>query len=70
MAPPKGRKEKFDRIINAWETLAPAKSFSGMTLAQFKAELQPSYDTRSQLSALKEQVNAKEAERDTADEKS
>jgi hypothetical protein len=66
----KTNKEKLDRIINAWQTLSPTKSFAGMTLAQFKAAIKPSYDTREELLALDEQSNAKMAERDAADEES
>jgi len=70
MATPKSNKEKLDRIINAWQTLASTKTFAGMTLAQFKAVVKPSYDTREDLLALDEQSNAKQAERDSADETS
>jgi hypothetical protein len=38
-----------------------------MTLAQFKAALQPSMDARQTLANLKEQTDAAEVTRDTAD---
>ena len=47
---------KLQQVIDAWTALRPAKSFGGMTLEQFKAKLQPSLDTRDQLSALKTQT--------------
>ncbi|HEV7842947.1 MAG TPA: hypothetical protein VGO69_04580 [Pyrinomonadaceae bacterium] len=67
---PKKNREKLDSIVNTWQTLAPSKSFAGMTLAQFKSAIQPSYDTREQIRALEEQLNAKHAERDKVDEAS
>jgi hypothetical protein len=70
MASSKEKKEKLDRIINAWQTLSPTKSFAGMTLAQFKTAVQPSYAARDDLRALEEQTNAKIAERDTVDDES
>ena len=36
MPSPKEIEEKYERMINAWRTLAPDKSFGGMTLAQFE----------------------------------
>ena len=38
---------KTTKIINAWTTLAPNATFSGMTLAQYKAKVQPTFDTRT-----------------------
>ena len=52
---PKDNLEKIKRILNAWETLAPAKSFGGMTLAQFKATVQPSLDARDLIDDLEAQ---------------
>jgi hypothetical protein len=70
MSTPKDNKDKLDRIINAWQTLTPTKKFAGMSLDEFKAAVKPSYDTREELRSLKEQVNAKQAERDHVDEES
>ncbi len=67
---PKEVKERLDRIINGWETLAPTKTFGGLTLAQFKTAVQPSYTVRQEILALEEQLNAKLAERDNVDEDS
>jgi hypothetical protein len=49
---------------------APDKTFGGMTLAQFKAKVKPSFDTREELRALESQTQAKQIERDNADEES
>jgi hypothetical protein len=67
---PKEVKERLDRIINGWETLAPTKSFGGLTVTQFKAAVQPSYTVRQEILALDEQLNAKQAQRDSVDEDS
>ena len=60
-------KEKLDRVISAWEMLAPLKPFGGFTLAQFKAAVQPSYDTRIAEHELEVQLAATRAERDNSD---
>ncbi|MDT7689132.1 MAG: hypothetical protein QOJ70_2184 [Acidobacteriota bacterium] len=70
MSQPKSTLEKLNSIINGWETLAPDKSFGGMTLAQFKAAVKPSFDTREELRALESQVQSKQIERDNADDES
>ena len=54
-------------IINAWTTLAPAASFGGMTLAQYKAKVQPSFDARTTIDGLNAQLTAAMDKRDDAD---
>ena len=46
---PKDNEEKLDRILNAWKTLASDKSFGGMTVDQFEADIAPSKTVRTQL---------------------
>ena len=70
MAQPKETLEKLQRIINSWETLAPEKSFGGMTLTQFKAASKRSIDTREELRVLESQKQSKQIERDDADTES
>ena len=70
MSQPKSTLEKIMRVINGWETLAPDKTFGGMTLAQAKAAVKSSFDTRDELRALENQVQSKQVERDDADEES
>ncbi|HMF57492.1 MAG TPA: hypothetical protein VK619_14210 [Pyrinomonadaceae bacterium] len=65
---PKVIQEKIERMLNAWETLAPDKSFAGMTLAQFKAVAAPSQAARQSIADLEDQMTQKMAERDSADE--
>lgn len=70
MSQPKSSLEKINRVIGGWETLAPDKSFGGMTLTQLKAAVKPSFDARDQLRALENQVQSKQVERDNADTES
>ena len=70
MSNPKNAQSKLDRLISAWETLAPEKSFGGMTLKEFKAAVKSSYDTRAELQVLENQVQSKQVERETADTES
>ena len=56
MPRPKDIAEKIDKIINAWETLAPTKSFGGMTLTQFKEAVFPSKETRGLIETLETQL--------------
>jgi hypothetical protein len=41
MSSPKDKEVKMQQMLNAWQTLAAAKSFGGMTLAQFQAIATP-----------------------------
>lgn len=41
------------RVIEAWQDLAPDKSFAEMTLEAFKERVKPSLDTRGTLMAVK-----------------
>ena len=65
---PKATEDKLERMLNGWETLAPTKSFGGMTLAQFQAAIQPSLDARQQIEDLDDQRLQAIATRDTADD--
>lgn len=65
---PKENELKMERMLNAWETLAPAKSFGGMTLAQFQAAAQPAQAARQQIEDLEDQLTQALATRDAADE--
>ena len=70
MPQPKSTLEKLNRILSGWETLAPDKSFGGMTLEQFRAGIKPSFDAREELRVLESQVQSKLIERDDSDEQS
>lgn len=65
---PKSNEEKMDKMVNGWETLAPDKTFGGMTLAQFKAIVAPSKAARARIASLEDQVTEAKADREQADE--
>lgn len=68
MSRPKGIEERLERFINSWRTLAPDKSFAGMTLAQFEAACTPSTEARAQINELQDRISQAIAKRDAADE--
>ena len=70
MPSPKTIKEKLDRIVAAWQMLAASKSFGGYTLAQFKAAIQSSYDTRTAEHEYEVQLKAVRTDRANADKAS
>ena len=53
---PKRTAQKLQSVIDAWTTLRPTKSFSGMTLEQFKTKVHPSLALRDQLVTLRTQA--------------
>ena len=67
---PKTTIEKIERTTNAWRTLAPEKSFGGMTLAQFETAVAPSRDSRRRIDDLNDQLIGAMADRDAADDAS
>lgn len=67
---PKRVAEKLQKVLNAWETLRPAKQFAGMTLEQFKAKVQPSLATRDQLTNLRTQATDSLVQRHQSDDAS
>ncbi|HYX41101.1 MAG TPA: Smr/MutS family protein [Pyrinomonadaceae bacterium] len=67
MSRPKDIEEKLERVLNAWRTLAPDKSFGGMTLAQCEAACAPSSTTRARIAELEDRLRQAQAERDAAD---
>jgi len=48
----------------------PGKSFAGLTLDQYKARVQPSFDLRSQIVAAQDQLMSLQTLRDEADKAS
>lgn len=65
---PKAIEDKLESMLNGWETISPAKSFGGMTLAQFQAAIQPSLAARQQIDDLEDQRLQAIASRDAADD--
>jgi hypothetical protein len=68
MAGPKEIEDRIKRTTSGWESLAPTKSFFGMTLDQFKTAVQPSRDARERIKDLENQLTQAINERDAADE--
>jgi hypothetical protein len=68
MSRPKDIEDRLERMLNAWRTLAPEKSFGGMTLAQAEAAIAPSFDARRHIVDLENQVAGAKANRDQSDE--
>lgn len=60
--------EKIHRMLEAWRTLTPDKTFGGMTLAQFEAAAAPSLSTRRRIAELEDQLTQEMAARDHADD--
>ena len=65
---PKETEQKMQRMLNAWETLAPEKSFGGMTRAQFHAAALPAQAARQRLDDLEDQLKQALTDREQADE--
>ena len=64
---PKGNEQKMQKMLNAWETLAAAKSFGGMTLEQFRAAAAPAQAARQRIAELEGQMTQAINDRDAAD---
>src|SRR2546423_4567747 len=67
-ASPKSNETKMERILSAWRTLAPDKSFGGMTLAQFETACAPSRNSRKRIAELEDQLTQEITNREQADE--
>ena len=64
---PKRAANKLQKVVDAWQTIRPTKSFAGMTLEQFKAQVQPSLDARGQLTTLQSQTTDSRVQRRQSD---
>lgn len=67
MPNPKTNEQKMNTMLNAWESLASAKSFGGMTLDQFKAVAAAAQAPRARIADLESQMTEAINQRDTAD---
>ena len=68
MPSPKSFEEKIERMINAWRTIAPQKSFGGMSLSQFQEAAEPSRDIRLRIEDYQNYLTQALAERERADD--
>jgi len=64
---PRSNEQKLSTMINVWETLAPTKSFGGMTLDEFKTVTAPSRAARDHLADLEAQTTQAINDREAAD---
>jgi hypothetical protein len=64
---PKQIANDTNSILNAWNTIAPGATFAGMTFAQYKTKVQPSFDARTRLDTLDAQMTSATDDRDNAD---
>ena len=64
---PGKRNDRLTTIIEAWTKNAPQVKFSGLTLEQFKAKVQPSLEARATIGSLESQITVALATRDNAD---
>jgi hypothetical protein len=65
---PKVIADDTQAIIDGWTELAPTASFNGLTLDQFKAAVQPSFDSRQKIADLETDLEAEQVNRDKIDE--
>ena len=70
MTAPKKTEERLRQAISSWETMAPTKSFGGLTLDQFKTQTAPSFTARETIANLDAQMTQAINDRGTADESS
>jgi hypothetical protein len=64
---PKVIAEDTQAIIDAWTELAPTATFDELTLEQYKAAVQPSFDSRQKIANLETDLEAEQVNRDTVD---
>ncbi len=69
MQAPKEIAEKLQRAVRAWENLAPADSFGGMTLAEFKGKVQEALDIRDAIQLATDQLMVAQNARSDTDRK-
>lgn len=66
---PKDNQERYHRILTAWKTLAPSKTFGGLTLAQFETQCGESDGARDEVSQIEDELKQKQTNRETKDGK-
>lgn len=64
---PKDIEIRYNRFLNALKTLAPTKTFGGVTLAAFEEQVAESDEPREMLEQIDDQRKQQEAARDSAD---
>jgi len=64
---PRAIEAKLNTVIGGWRKLRPTKKFSGMTVEEFAASVQPSFAHRASLIELETELTAVTSQRDDAD---
>ena len=59
---------KVEEVATAWERIAPAAEFGGMSLADFRAAVAESFTLRTRSAELEVELSANIARRAAADE--
>jgi hypothetical protein len=59
--------EWLDTVSHAWASNSPEKSFFGLTLAQYRDGVKPSYDIRVEIAETQKRLKGLLAKRDDAD---
>jgi len=54
-------------VIDGWSELASTATFAKLTLAQYQAAVQPSFDARAKINSLETELKAQKDARDQAD---
>jgi hypothetical protein len=65
---PKENEDEMLKILNAWKTLAPDKTFGGITVAQFETQVNKSLAPRRRLEAIDAKIKQQQAFRESEDE--
>lgn len=64
---PKIIEQKYTRILSAWKNLAPDKTFGGLTVAQFEAQIDKSIAPRQRIATLDNELRHEQAIREAED---
>ncbi len=64
---PKDNEEKMLKVLNAWKTLAPDKTFGGMTAAQFETQINKSLAPRQRLIEIEDERMLEQTLREAQD---
>jgi hypothetical protein len=64
---PKINEEKMQQVLSAWKTLAPDKTFGGLTVAQFETQVNKSLAPRARLDELDDEIKQQQALRESED---
>jgi hypothetical protein len=67
MSRPKDNEEKLQQVLNAWSSIASAKSFGGMTLDDYRAVVNAAMTARSEAEDIEAHLTAALTKRDNAD---